>query len=65
MKTVAEYHNELTDLVDRNHAEWEQETIARVILAEESQRQSKRELLGLNRRHRTTNLPLFTEKKLF
>lgn len=64
---VDEYARHMIDIADRNHAEWEQETISKMLLAEESPGKSKRELLGITGRSKKVGeLPLFTSQlKLF
>jgi hypothetical protein len=65
MNPISDLAQAMQLAVENNHAQWEEEIIDRVILAAESS-QSKRELLGLNRKHRkAAELPLFMEKKLF
>lgn len=64
MKTIQEFHDEALDSVQKSIAQLEQEIISSILLASESS-QSKRAMLGYNKKHHTAELPLFTEKKLF
>jgi hypothetical protein len=65
MKTIEELTEEMVSAQNKNYSDWEDEVISKVILASECS-QSKRDLLGLKRKHREAReLPLFAEKKLF
>lgn len=64
MKTIEEMHDEMVEAAARQRAAARLVIEARVLQAKDCQ-VSKRELLGLNRRHRTTETPLFESKGLF
>jgi hypothetical protein len=65
MNPIQEVYNAALKALEADHLAYEQEIISRVILAAESPRRSKRELLGMEKKHKKAELPLFAEKKLF
>jgi hypothetical protein len=64
MKTIEELHEEMIEAQTRQRRAIGQ-MIAEKIMQAPDCRTSKRELLGLNKKHKTTELPLFEPKTLF